>query len=190
MNYSFLNENQNLGSQNFHMNSRMKNEEKMMNNYLNQNSKFGSYNITKYISDDYKNNLNHLGMSQQQNKDQYGSYVDTESNLKKPNFTSEKVRQQLLTRPFVTTGYMGAGATHIVNPDQYSKLVPGLDTKTKKAADTLAGVSQDRFIPLVPCIAKNIQDPIHIVPQYWVRGGESSRAILQNTDYFKECGLK
>ena len=66
----------------------------------------------------------------------------------------------------------------------------GNDTRVKKAADTLAGVSIDRFIPLVPCLQENIQNPEHIIPQYWVRGGESSRSYIQNIDYYKLCGIK
>ena len=70
MNYSFLDENQDLGNNDFHMNTRQNNEERMMRNYLNQNAKYGSYNISKFTEDDYKNNLSHLGMSQSNNKDQ------------------------------------------------------------------------------------------------------------------------
>jgi len=190
MNYSFIQDNNYLGGNDFHYQTRKKSDGKDKSNYEMSNQKFGSYYLHKYSVDDYMKNLNHIGMSQQRNKDYYDDYVDMETHLKQSNLTNFKDRQQLLTRPFVTTGYMGAGETHIVNPDQYSRLMSGIDTKTKKGTSTLAGVSQDRFIPLVPCIAQNIQREEHIIPKYWVRGGESSRAHLQNVDYFKECGLK
>lgn len=85
---------------------------------------------------------------------------------------------------------MGAGETHIVQPNVYSKLVNGTETRVKKAADALAGVSIDRFIPLVPCLANNVQNTNHIIPKLWVRGGESSRAHIQNVDYYNLCGVK
>jgi hypothetical protein len=130
-----------------------------------QDKKFASYNTTNFNNNTdrnvYMQSLDHLGISASKNKDGYGQMID-----------------------------MGAGETHIVNPNLYSKLVSGNDTRVKKAADTLAGVSIDRFIPLVPCLQENIQNPEHIIPQYWVRGGESSRSYIQNIDYYQLCGIK
>ena len=139
----------------------------------------------------YLSSLNHLGMYTN-NKSSYGNYIDTESKLKSSKITNEKEKNKKLlnSRPFPTIPFMGAGETHIVNPDLYSKLVSGTDTRVKKAGDSLAGVSIDRFIPLVPCLADNVQNPVHIIPEYWVRGGESSRADLQNCDYFSMCGFE
>jgi hypothetical protein len=136
------------------------------------------------------NSLEHVGISAQGNKDGYGDVIDTESTLLQSIMTNPKFKQQLVTRPFKGWPYMGAGETHIVNPDLYSKLQNGTDTRTKKASDALAGVSIDRFIPLVPCLADNVQKTEHIIPEYWVRGGESSRAHIQNIDYYKLCGIR
>jgi len=159
-----------------------------------QDAKYSSYSTTNYYSDNdrknYLNTLEHPGMVADKNKDGYGNYVDTETNLKQSSLTNQKGKQQLSVRPFKGWPYMGAGETHIVNPNLYSKLSSGTDTRVKKAANTLAGVSEDRFIPLVPCLADNVQNTKHIIPQYWVRGGESSRAYIQNIDYYKMCGLK
>ena len=129
-------------------------------------------------------------MAAHSNKDGYDKYVDTESNLLKPSLTNSRDKQQLVTRAFKGLPYMGAGETHIVNPELYSKLSSGTDTRVKKASDALAGVSIDRFIPLVPCLADNVQNTEHIIPEYWVRGGESSRAHIQNVDYYKLCGIR
>ena len=159
-----------------------------------QDAKYRTYQTANYFGDNdrkkYINSLGHLGMSASGNKDGYGTYVDTESNLKQSSITHPKLRQQLATRPFKGWPYMGAGETHIVNPNLYSQLVNGTETRVKKAADALAGVSVDRFIPLVPCLASNVQNTNHIIPKLWVRGGESSRAHIQNVDYYKMCGVK
>ena len=82
------------------------------------------------------------------------------------------------------------GETHIDQTDVYSRLVSGAETRVKKATDVLSGVSIDRFIPMVPCLEKNIQNTDHIIPEYWIRGGESRRAYSQNVDYFKMCGIQ
>jgi len=180
--------------QGFHNNTRRKMESGMVSHQDMQDSKYANYYTTNYASDanrqKYIKSLDHLGMSATKNRDGYGSFINVESNLKKSTLTNPNFKQQLITRPFKGWPYMGAGVTHIVNPDLYSKMAGGTDTRTKKAGDALAGVSIDRFIPLVPCLAENVQNPVHIIPDYWVRGGESSRSWLQNTDYFEMCGIK
>ena len=40
---------------------------------------------------------------------------------------------------------------------------------------------------MIPNLKKNIQDPNHIVPEYWIRGGESTRNVVRNIDYLKNC---
>ena len=155
--------------------------------------KFASYTTMNFYNDNsrqkFMKSLDNVGMSATKNRDGYGSQVDTESNLMKSSMTNDKNPQQLSTRPY-NVPYMGAGETHIVQPEVYSKLVSGAETRVKKASDALSGVSIDRFIPMVPCLAKNIQNTDHIIPEYWIRGGESSRAYIQNVDYFKMCGIQ
>ena len=170
-------------------------EEEMASKDLqsNQYSQYmtSNYNCENQGRDNYYNSLNHLGMFTN-NKSSYGNYIDTESKLKNSSITNNKEKNSKLlnSRPFGTVPFMGAGETHIVNPDLYSKLVSGTDTRVKKASDSLSGVSIDRFIPLVPCLAENVQNTSHIIPKYWVRGGESSRADLQNSDYYAMCGFE
>lgn len=180
--------------QGFNSNTRRSNEGSTLNFKKMQEKKFSNYNITNFLDNNTRGNyiksLDHVGISASNNKDGYGMVIDTESNLIQPVMTNPRIKQQLTTRPFKGWPYMGAGDTHIVNPDLYSKMSSGADTRTKKAADALAGVSIDRFIPLVPCLAENVQNTEHIIPEYWVRGGESSRAHIQNIDYYKLCGIK
>lgn len=136
--------------------------------------KFASYTTMNFYNDNsrqkYMKSLDNVGMSATNNRDGYGGQVDTESGLLKSALTNDKMPQQLETRPY-NVPYMGAGETHIVQPEVYSRLVSGAETRVKKATDALSGVSIDRFIPMVPCLAKNVQNTDHIIPEYWIRGG-------------------
>lgn len=175
-------------------NGTRRNEDDGMVSYKDgMDQKFASYSTTNFYNDasrqKYMKSLDNVGMSATKNRDGFGSNVDTESNLMKSAITNDKMPQQLSTRPY-NVPYMGAGETHIVQPDVYSHLMSGAETRVKKASDALSGVSIDRFIPMVPCLAKNIQNTDHIIPEYWIRGGESSRAYIQNVDYFKMCGIQ
>jgi len=180
--------------QGFNHSTRRNMEDCSLSNKEIQDKKFSSYRTAIFNNNDdrngYMKSLDYVGISASKNKDGYGKMIDMESKLKQGSITNYKDKQQLQSRGFKGSPYMGAGETHIVNPMLYSKLISGNDTRVKKAADTLAGVSIDRFIPLVPCLQENIQNPEHIIPQYWVRGGESSRSYIQNIDYYKLCGIK
>ena len=183
-----------VGSSGLFNNGTRRNEDDGMVSYKdNLDQKFASYNTMNFYNDasrqKFMKSLDNVGMSANLNRDGYGNQIDVESNLMKSSMTNDKSPQQLSTRPY-NGPYMGAGETHIVQPEIYSKLVSGAETRVKKASDALSGVSIDRFIPMVPCLAKNIQNTDHIIPEYWIRGGESSRAYIQNVDYFKMCGIQ
>lgn len=104
--------------------------------------------------------------------------------------THTGARQQLRTRPYRTVPYMGNCRAPMMNPDAYSMLVSGESTRTGKGCNSLSGVTIDRFEPLVPCLRYNIQNPVHYIPKYWVRGGMDTRAYIRNTDYLRACGIK
>jgi len=192
--YEDYQNNSDLEIEGFYNSSRRLNDENTVNHKNEMEQKLSDYQVTNFYNDSdrkkYMKSLDHPGLSACGNKDGYGSFIDTESNLLQSTLTNPKYKQQLITRPFKGWPYMGAGETHIVNPDLYSRITSGADTRTKKAADSLSGVSIDRFIPMVPCLASNVQNTEHIIPEYWVRGGESSRAQIQNIDYYKLCGIK
>jgi len=189
-----LDEQNDMDFQGFHTSTRRRDEDCHKTYRREQEQKISDYNVTNFYNDSdrkkYIKSLDHVGLSAQGNKDGYGNFIDTESNLLQSTLTNPRYKQQLITRPFKGWAYMGAGETHIVNPDLYSRITSGTDTRTKKASDALAGVSIDRFIPMVPCLAENVQNTEHIIPEYWVRGGESSRAQIQNIDYYKLCGIR
>ena len=181
------------GEGSFNTGTRRNEDDGMVSYKDGMDKKFASYTTMNFYNDNsrqkFMKSLDNVGMSATKNRDGFGSHVDTESNLLKSVLTNDKMPQQLETRPY-NVPYMGAGETHIVQPEVYSQLVSGTETRVKKATDALSGVSIDRFIPMVPCLAKNIQNTDHIIPEYWIRGGESSRAYIQNVDYFKMCGIQ
>jgi hypothetical protein len=72
--------------------------------------------------------------------------------------------------------------------DLSSRLKYSEDTRVKKSASNLSGVSIDNFIPLVPNIAENVQNTDHIIPEYWIRGGMNSRSVHRNINYLRSCG--
>ena len=121
-----------------------------------------------------------------------GCNIDTDSNIRNSrNMTNMRYIQQLFTSPYLTVPYMGRG---VVDAGFETDLVAGEDTTQKRPCNTLSGIYIDRFIPLVPCLDENIQNPAHIVQEVasndWIRGGLPSRDLIRNTDYLKKCGLR
>ena len=102
--------------------------------------------------------------------------------------THTKARQELKTRPYRTVPYMGECRAPLMETDTYSKILHGENTRTSKSC--MPQVTNERWIPLVPCIKKNIQNPKHYIPTHWVRGGMSTSAYYRNVDYLNECGIK
>jgi hypothetical protein len=119
-----------------------------------------------------------------------GCNIDADSQMRNaPNLTNMRVIQQLYTRPYTTVPYMGRGTT---DTELESIMQSGEDTSQKKQCNTLSGIYIDRFVPLVPCLQQNVQNPVHLVEEVarkdWVRGGVPSRDIVRNTDYLMKCG--
>ena len=118
-------------------------------------------------------------------------YTNAESDLRNGeagNVTTHYgARQQLNVRPYLTTPYMGYCRSPMLDVDTYSRISNGETTREKKSMNT--GTRSERFIPLVQCIKQNIQNPEHIIPVYWTRGGMDTRANIRNSDYLRECGI-
>lgn len=93
----------------------------------------------------------------------------------------------LEARPISTVPFMGSGQTIYTDVDIYSRYLIGLDTTERKASNSSAEISLDRTIPLTPCLAREIQNPDHYIPKFWVRGGMDTRGIIQNLDYSARC---
>lgn len=99
----------------------------------------------------------------------------------------KKSNKLLQKRPFATVPFMGSGNTCILDADTESRLKYGRDTFVPKSIDPLSGVTINRFVPLIPCIQSNVQNPQNLVPTHWVRGGADTRAVIRNIDYRKQC---
>lgn len=106
--------------------------------------------------------------------------------------SSERMdKRNLNQRTFKTAGYKSAGHTNNNFIDVESRIHMGLDTRSHgRACGNYADVHIDTFTPLVPCLRDEVQNVKHIVPEYWVRGGASTRVIVRNIDYLRMCGFK
>lgn len=103
-----------------------------------------------------------------------------------------KCPNQLFERPYLTVPYMGRGSG---DQNLETQLLPGEPTKEKRQCNSLSGITIDNyFTPLIAHLRDNIQDPIHIVPEYvsegWIRGGSNTRLIVRDIDYLERCGYQ
>ncbi len=147
-------------------------------------------NLPNGSRDQYVHNTQVRGILESKNPDSTGAYINTGTTLRNGIMTHDGHRHQLDTRLFPGSPFMAQGQSTIKNPDLSSRLLYGEETRTQKSQGSLNDVSIDNFIPLIPCIQKNVQDPQHIIPEYWVRGGMSTRSVIRNIDYIKSCGGK
>jgi len=103
--------------------------------------------------------------------------------------TSTKSKSTAQTRTFIGVPFIGAGQSTLSSPDTKSRLMMGEMTCQKKTCSGLSGVTIDRFTPLVPHIAANVQDPRHLIPT-WPRGGQMTNVVVRNIDYMRTCGYR
>ena len=103
--------------------------------------------------------------------------------------TAEKVKAGAQTRTFVSVPFVGAGQSTLRNPDVKSQMMMGELTNQRKTCSGLSGITIDRFIPLVPHIAENVQDPRHLIAT-WPRGGQMTNVVVRNIDYMRTCGYR
>lgn len=104
--------------------------------------------------------------------------------------THDGRRKTLDVRPYRTVPGMTQCLTPLMDSDLYSQMITGESTRMGKGCNSLAGVTVDRFEPLVPCLKYNVQNPVHLIPKYWVRGGMDTRAFIRNADYLRACGIE
>jgi hypothetical protein len=114
--------------------------------------------------------------------------IDGDSELRYSAITHDKCPIQLRTEVFPGPPNMSSGPVH---PDELSELLSGDQTREKRACNVLAGSStlDNVIVPLVPCLAENIQNPDHIVPP-WTWGGVPSRELVREAEYLEKCGYE
>jgi hypothetical protein len=173
-------------SNNFSLNMNTRQSE-CINNYLNKNNNKMFEHQFDILNNKNMVYLENHGMNNQYDFD--NKNVNASTKLRNSKMM-KKTKKELNTRVFPGSPYMGRGSGVIDYTDVSSMLNFGEDTRVKKSNNNVAAYSADNFIPLVPNIAENIQNPKHIIPEYWVRGGMSSRVVTNNIDYLKSCGFK
>ncbi len=140
---------------------------------------------------EYFESTRNPGILQTNNYDMTGMTVEDSTMLRiGKSGNKELSKKELDTRIFIGAPLMSNGQSILKNPDLSSRLKYGESARVSKSENDASSYSANNFIPLVPEIANNIQNPEHIIPTYWVRGGMSSRTVIRNIDYLKSCGLK
>ena len=175
-------------------NSRTKNDECNIcsNNSMND-TMYNHFFQPNILNNNNKPDNAHLkiqGLNNQTDFDKSGKFIDNSTMLRNTLQHKDERRKELNTRVFPGAPYMGRGQGILEFTDVNSRLNFGEDTRTSKSNNITSSYSANNFIPLVPSIAQNIQDPVHIIPTYWVRGGMSTRVVLNNIDYLKSCGFR
>lgn len=178
--------------------AQVRNNQAVSNYSLEDCSKFRSDNRANYMT-----NLAYVGMYSKKQGDGGGMFIDEESALRLgthgntlTSTLKTKDKRGLVKQPrmYLTVPNMSAGGKNRMglNPDASSVLMAGEMSRTGKACNSLAGYDYTSYhmTPLVPCLKDNIQREDHIIPEYWVRGGASSRSNGQNIDYYRACGMK
>ncbi len=111
--------------------------------------------------------------------------IDADSVLRnQPEFKNNRCNIRAQARPFTTVPYMGGGRG---NPDVESLLLHSEQVRQGKECGTVTEPQFDGvFVPLIPTVKDNIQNPKNLVEEVaasgWVRGGLPSRAYIRDTN--------
>lgn len=110
--------------------------------------------------------------------------IDQDSRLR--NEAQQAGRQKcplhLQSRPFATVPFMGNGRG---NPDIESSLLYSEFARVERPCGTVTETFfENNFVPLVPHLAKHIQNPSNLVPEVaaagWIRAGVPSRQFVRD----------
>lgn len=152
------------------------------------------YNFPTYLSDfgsrnKFFDSVNQPGVFQTGNYSGFPSHINDLSNIwngKIGNvYTHGKGKIQLNSSQFLNPPYM-ANSFDPKNIDQLSKL----ETGEIRNSGLLREREVDTFTPLLDDIRTQVQNPKNLIPEYWVRGGMDTKAVIRNIDYLKSCGIK
>jgi len=110
--------------------------------------------------------------------------IDQDSRLRTDQTQEGRLRCPLhvQSRPFTTVPYMGNGRG---NPDVESDLIYAEWARIERPCGTVTETFFDgQFVPLVPHLARHIQNPTNLVTEAaapgWVRGGIPSRQFIRD----------
>jgi hypothetical protein len=112
------------------------------------------------------------------------SAIDDDSMLRTNQVQEGRQRCPLhvQSRPFATVPYMGRGR---LNPDVESGLIYSEFARVERPCGTVTETFFDgQFVPLVPHLAKHIQNPENLIPEVasagWIRAGIPSRQYIRD----------
>lgn len=117
-----------------------------------------------------------------------GCTIDTDSELRlNSKLTNPRERQQLCARTY--TGVPNLNHSGLI-PNVESRLRNGDDTSDIRNVDKVMEKSflPISFMPMIPCLSKNVQNPEHIVMQNW--GGKPTRTDMVSNEYLSHCGFE
>ena len=118
-----------------------------------------------------------------------GCIIDKDSQLRNSrNLTNLNAIHQLKERLHKTTPSL---INKNKNISKETNLIQSKNTSIRRPCNTLSGITIDRFIPQIPQLKKNIQNPMHLIQEVnntnWVRGGQPSRQYIKNKEYLNKC---
>jgi hypothetical protein len=108
--------------------------------------------------------------------------IDVDSILRQQaDYKNNRCNIRAQSRPFLTVPYMAGG---MGNTDVESTLLMPEQVRTGKECGTVTEQAFDgAFIPMIPTVAKNIQNPANLISEVaspgWIRGGLSSREYMR-----------
>ena len=155
-----------------------------------QNKHYSVWNLTNYFSTDMKQGLD-LALSSpainftppQHQVATGGGNIDINSGIKMDPISRPPCRIRLFQRPYTTVPYLGRGA---VDSMMESAIMQGDQVSGRKTATSFSEKSyiNHQYIPMLPSLAKNINDPANLVESVaasgWIRGGIPSRDLIRD----------
>jgi hypothetical protein len=92
------------------------------------------------------------------------------------------IRSRTQARPFVTVPYMGRGKGEA---ELESRLQQSTFVRNGRDCGTISDTFyENQFTPLIPYVAKNVQNPVHLIPEVasagWIRAGVPSRQWVRD----------
>jgi len=92
------------------------------------------------------------------------------------------IRGSVQARPYATVPFMGRGKGEA---ELESKLQMSQFVRQGKECGTISDIFyENQFTPMIPFVAANIQNPVHLIPEVaskgWVHGGVPSRQVVRD----------
>lgn len=109
-------------------------------------------------------------------------FVDTDTDIRQPKLTTDRGRTQLYARMFQAVPDFSHGQPQ---PTRESAIMQGTDTSYERPCE--ANHTDRVFMPMIPCLSAEVQNPAHIVPP-WTRGGDSTRDTLRQEEFLRKNG--